>query len=195
MYEVIGTRASRALRVLWMLEEIGVDYTHTPAAPQSEEARAANPSGKIPAFRVGADVITDSVAIMTFLGDRHGALTAPAGTIERARQDALTQQIIDDLDATLWMAARHSFILPEEQRVPAVKEPLKWEFARNLARLSAAMQGEFLTGDTLSIPDILLSHCLRWAEIAKFPAPDDTLADWQARMQARPAFQRAVALP
>ena len=112
MYEVIGTRASRSLRVLWMLEEIGQPYTHLPAGPRSDEALAANPSGKVPSLRVEGDVITDSVAIMTYLGDHHGALTYPAGTILRARQDALTFQIIDDVDALLWTAARHGFILP-----------------------------------------------------------------------------------
>lgn len=37
MYEVIGSKASRAFRVLWLLEELGVDYDHTPqgrAAPR-----------------------------------------------------------------------------------------------------------------------------------------------------------------
>jgi len=51
MYEVIGSSASRTFRVLWMLEELGIAYTHVPAMPQSPEARAANPSGKVPVFR------------------------------------------------------------------------------------------------------------------------------------------------
>jgi len=106
MYEVIGTRASRAFRVLWMLEELGQTYSHVPAAPRSNEARAANPSGKVPALRVGETAITDSTAIMTYLGDAHGGLTHPAGTLGRARQDALTHQILDEIDAVLWMAAR-----------------------------------------------------------------------------------------
>ena len=195
MYEVIGTRASRALRVLWMLEEIGEAYTHVPCGPRSDEARATNPAGKVPAFRVDGTVLLDSVAIMTFLGDRHGQFTYPAGSIERATKDGFTLQILDDVDAVLWAAARHSFNLPEEHRVPAVKESLKWEFTRNLARLSDAMRGPFLTGDEMTIPDMLLTHCLRWAEGAKFPAPDAKLADLKARMEARPAFQKAVALP
>ncbi len=195
MYEVIGTRASRALRVLWMLEELGVPYTHTPCGPGSDEARAANPSGKIPAMRVDGAVLTDSSAIMAYLGDRHEALSHKAGTIERAQQDALTFQINDDIDAILWAAARHTFVLPEEHRVPAVKESLKWEYTRNIARLSDAMQGPFLMGDTMTVPDMLLAHCLRWAEGAKFPESGAKLAEFKARMEAREAFQRAVALP
>lgn len=195
MYDVIGTRASRALRVLWVLEELGQPYNHVPAGPRSDEARAANPSGKVPALRDGDAVVTDSTAIMTYLADKHGGLTYPAGTLERARQDALTHQILDDIDAVLWMAARHSFILPEEQRVGAVKEPLKWEYARNIARLSDALEGPFLMGETMTISDILLAHCLRWAEMAKFPEPDAKLIEFKARMEARPSFQKVVALP
>lgn len=195
MYEIIGTRASRALRVLWMAEELGLTYTHIPAKPRDDAARAANPSGKVPSLRAGDDVITDSVAIMTFLGDRHDALTYPAGTPERGRQDALTQQILDDVDAILWAAARHSFILPPEHRVPEVKDSLKWEYTVNLKRLSDALTGPFLMGEKMTIPDILLSHCLRWGEVANFPEPDAKLTGYLARLQDRPAFQRAVALP
>ena len=36
MYEIIGTRASRALRVLWMAEELGLTYTHIPAKPRDD---------------------------------------------------------------------------------------------------------------------------------------------------------------
>lgn len=195
MYEVIGTRASRAMRVLWMLEEMGVPYTHVPAAPHSDEVRAVNPSGKIPVLRGGDAVLTESVAIMTYLGDRHGKLTHPAGTIERAHQDALTHQILDDVDALLWATARHTFVLPEEHRVTGVKAAMKWEYARNIARLSKALEGPYLMGDRLTLPDLLLVHCLNWADIAKFPAPGARLADYQARLTARPAFQRAAALP
>ena len=36
MYQVIGTGKSRALRVLWMLEELGQPYEHVPVNPHSE---------------------------------------------------------------------------------------------------------------------------------------------------------------
>lgn len=195
MYQVIGTRASRTFRVLWMLEEMGVEYAHIPANPRSDEVRALNPSGKVPVLRDGDAVLTESVAIMAYLGDKHGQFCCPAGTVARARQDALSFQILDEIDAVLWATARHSFILPEEHRVPAIKEPMKWEYARNLKRLSDKLEGPFLMGEALSIPDILLTHCLRWAEIAKFPAPDDKLSEYKARMEARAAFQKVLALP
>ena len=41
---------------------------------------------------------------------------------QRAKQDALLHRVNDEIDAVLWTAARHSFILPEAERVPAVKK-------------------------------------------------------------------------
>jgi glutathione S-transferase len=194
MYTVIGTVKSRALRVLWMLEELGEPYDHVPAGPRSEDARRHNPSGKIPALLVDGQAITDSVAIMTFLADRHGALTHPAGTLDRARQDAFTNCINDEIDAVLWMAGRHSFVLPEEMRLPAIKESLRWEFAQSEARLGDALgDGPFLMGETMTIPDILLAHCIRWAGNANFPVTDPRIVAHRDRMLARPAFQRAAA--
>lgn len=195
MYKVIGSRASRGLRVLWMLEELGQPYEHVPAKPRSDEALAANPSGKIPALEVDGETITDSVAIMTYLADRHGALTYGAGTLERARQDALTLMILDEVEALIWMAARHSFVLPEEQRMPEVKKSLKWEYEQVLPRLEAALTGPFLTGEMMTIPDMLLAHCLSWAERAGFAESPAKLADLRARMEARDAFQRVLAMP
>lgn len=195
MYEVIGTSATRAFRVLWMLEELGVEYTHTPAGPRSAEVRKINPSGKIPAMRVGDKILTDSVAIMTFLGDSHGKLSYPAGTLPRAHQDGLTLQILDDLEALLWTAARHSFVLPEDQRVPEIKPALRNEYQVNIVRLEEAFTGPFLMGDMMTLTDILLTHCLRWAQTAQFPEPGTTLTAYRGRLEARPAFQKAVNLP
>jgi glutathione S-transferase len=194
MYTVIGTTKSRALRVLWMLEELGQPYDHIPAGPRSEDARRHNPTGKIPALLVDGVAITDSVAIMSYLADRHGALTYPAGTLERARQDAFTHLIIDEFDAVLWMAGRHSFVLPEEMRLPAIKESLRWEFDRSATRLADTLGDKpFLMGETMTIPDLLLAHCTRWAAAANFPVTDARIIAHRDRMLARPAFQRAAA--
>lgn len=193
MYEVIGNTQSRAFRVMWMLEELGQEYTLTAVKPHSEEARAANPSGKIPALRDGDDVIVDSAAIITYLADKHGALTYPAGTIERAQQDALTHTILDEMDSVLWAAARHKFILPEERRVPEVADSLKWEFGNHAARFGDRIAGEFLMGDRMTVPDILATHCLNWAFGAKFPITDQRLLDYAKRMRGRDAFKRAAA--
>lgn len=194
-YEVIGGVKSRTLRVLWTLEELGVSYTHVPALPRSDEVTKFSPAGKIPVLVVDHVPITDSVAIMTYLADKHAALTFAPGTIERARQDSLTNFILDEFDALLWTAAKHSFILPEDRRVPEVKEALKWEFERAQHNLIPRMaeDGPFLMGETMTIADILLAHCGGWAVTAKFPIVEPQFRDFVTMMRDRPAFARAMA--
>ena len=192
MYTVIGGTKTRAFRVMWMLEELGQPYDLNPAAPRSDEARKYNPSGKIPALVDGDEVLTDSVAVMTYLADKHGALTAPAGTPARARQDAMTFWLIDEFDAVLWAAAKHSFVLPEEARVPAIKDSLKAEFERAASTLSDRLEGPFLMGDQISLPDLLAVHCINWSIGAKFPRVDDKLNLWAKSLRERPAFVAAM---
>lgn len=195
MYTVIGPVRSRTARVLWMLEELGQPYDHIPAPPQSEGVTAINPAGKVPVLIEGATPITDSTAIIQYLADRHQALTHPAGTLDRARQDSLTQFLLDEFDAALWMAARHSFILPPQMRQAAIKDSLKWEFERSQKTLVARMAetGDFLMGDVMTVPDIILTHCLTWAGAAGFPIHEARLLVYADTLRARPAYLRAMA--
>lgn len=194
MYTVIGTTGSRALRVLWLLEELGEPYEHVKAEPRSEGVVAFNPAGKVPVLIVDGTPVTDSTAILQFLADRHGRFTHAAGSLERARQDSLTQFLLDEFDAALWMAARHSFILPEELRMAGIKNTLRWEFEHSQRTLVARMgEGDFVMGEVMTVPDIILTHCLTWALAAKFPIVEHRLSDYLARMRARPAYLRAQA--
>ncbi|WIY26978.1 glutathione S-transferase family protein [Parasedimentitalea psychrophila] len=193
MYKLYGSVKSRAFRVLWMLEEIGEPYQLIEAAPHHPDVLALNTSGKIPVLVDGDAVITDSTAIITYLADKHGKLTHAAGTIKRAHQDSLTQMVLDEFDSVLWTAARHSFILPEDRRVPQVKDSLKWEFERNLERLGKSFDGPFLQGDSFTIADITATHCLNWALVAGFPVSDTTMRAYAKEMREREAFKRALA--
>ena len=194
MYQVIGTGKSRALRVLWMLEELGQPYEHVAVNPHSEGVTPFNPAGKVPVLVVEGTPITDSTAILTYLADRHGALTHPAGTLERARQDSLTQLILDEFDAALWLAARHSFVLPEEMRLAAIKNTLRWEFERSQKTLVHRMAEDgFLMGEVMTVPDLILTHCLTWALTARFPITEHRLTDYLEIMRARPGYLRAQA--
>ena len=195
MYTVVGSRTNRTFRVLWALEELGIEYDHKPYPVRSPEALEHSPTGKLPALIAESEVITDSAAIITFLADRHGGLTFPAGSVQRAKQDALLHRVNDEIDAVLWTAARHSFILPEAERVPAVKDSLKLEFARSLDRLMEQIDGPYLMGDTMTIPDIILVHCGGCASNAKFPIENEACNAYSKRLRERDAVKRAAALP
>lgn len=193
MYQVIGGVRSRALRVLWMLEELGETFEHIDASPGSDAVKAVNPSGKVPVLVVDGTALTDSSAILSYLADKHGALSFPAGTLDRARQDGLMHKVLDELDAVLWTAARHSFVLPEDQRMPEIKGPLKWEFVRSCESLIEAMgDGPYLMGETFTIADIVCAHCLSWAINAKFAVENEDLRAYLGRCRDRDAFKRAA---
>ncbi|MEJ8474914.1 glutathione S-transferase family protein [Roseibium algae] len=191
MYKVIGTPQSRALRVIWVLEELGEDYTLDPAFPQTDIVRANNSTGKIPVLIDGDDILTDSIAICTYLADKHGNLTFPAGSIERARQDSFTQFAVDELEGALWTAAKNTFVHPEDIRVPAVKNVCKIEFAKALKTLEERLGNKpYVMGNTFTIADIIIGHCSGWATSAKFDLPETgTIADYFQRLRERPAYQ------
>ena len=190
MYKVLGIAQSRTFRVLWMLEEIGECYEHISAKPGSSEIIKFNGSGKVPLLLDGKDVLTDSSAIVSYLGDKHKKLSFQSGSIERAYQDSMVFRIIDEVDMILWLAARHSFILPEERRVNAIKPSLKWEFERNIDRIMSEKESKFLMGDEFMLPDIILAHCGSWARSAKFPLENRRFNDYINLCYDRPAVRR-----
>jgi glutathione S-transferase len=190
---VHGAVRSRALRVMWMLEELGLPWAHVPSAPRSEAVMTVNPAGKIPVLVVGDVVLTDSVAIVQFLADRAQLLTHRAGTLERAVQDGFTQFCVDEIEGALWTAGKHSFVLPEPLRTPGVKDAARWEFARALKTLEARLGDRpFVMGDDFTVPDLLLGHCAGWAVAAKFALPDGPVGAYFERVRARPALRRAM---
>ena len=195
MYKVIGNTNTRTLRVLWAMNEIGLEYEHLKVGAHSAEVQLANVSGKVPSLEVNGVNITDSTAIITYLADKYNQLTFPAGTIERAQQDSFTQFILDELDSILWTAARHSFVLPKEMRVSELKGTLRWEFARSLKVLESRMgTGPNVMGEEFTIPDIILTHIGGWARVAKFDIPDGKLRDYFRQQIKRPAYISAINL-
>ena len=192
MYKVIGTAQTRTMRVYWMLEELGQEYEMALIPPRAEDVRALNPSGKIPCLLVDGEAIIDSVAIIQFLADKHGQLTFPAGTIKRAQQDSFTQFCVDEIEGALWMAAKNTFIHPEEHRVPAIKATARYEFATAMKTLETRLgDNEFVMGDTFTVPDLLLGHCANWAKSAKFDLPDGPIGEYFKRVTSRAAYTRA----
>ena len=192
MYTLYGTLASRAFRVGWMLEELGQPWDLVQAPPHSEAIYAVSKAGKIPAMVLDSgEVLTGSVAIMSFLADRHAALTFAAGTPDRARQDAMLHRLNADMDGLLWAASLHSRILPEEHRVPGVVESAKRAFGQSLADLAKDFEGPFLMGEVMTPADMLATHCLGWARMAGFPLENDTMMTYAKSMTRRDAYRSA----
>ena len=194
MYTLIGSPKSRAFRVLWMLEELDLEYEIEPAAPRSEAALAVNPSGKIPALKVGDDVVIDSTAICQYLADRHGKFTFPAGSIERALQDSWLHFVLDEVDSVLWFNAKHTFVLPEELRSATAREACKYDFDRAMRFFEKRFgRGPYVMGDDFTVPDLLFGHCAGWAvNGAGWEFPAGPVADYVERVRSRPACLRSL---
>lgn len=188
---IIGATRSRTFRVLWLAEELGLTYEHLAELPRSETVTKLNPLGQIPVLRDGDMVIPDSLAILHYLADRAGRFTHPAGTPERALMDARINFVLTEMEAPLWLAARHSFVLPEERRHPEIKPWLKDDF-RDAGEKFATLLGdaEYFAGETFTIADIVAAHTIGWAITAKFE-PSDALKAYMRRMSERTAWGRA----
>lgn len=83
---------TRAVRALWLLEEIGAAYelvrVDVRAGAQSDPAfRVISPLGKVPALVDGETVVAESGAICAYLGDRfpEAKLAPPLGSPLRGR--------------------------------------------------------------------------------------------------------------
>jgi glutathione S-transferase len=194
MYKVIGHPQARTVRVLWALEEMGLDYELVPATPQSEGILAVNPSGKVPALIVEDHVLTDSVAILYFLSDRHKQLTEQPGSLKRARMDSFVMYALDELDAPLWALAKSKFALPEKYRVPNTNIATEYEFAKAQERLEAQIgSGLFAMGEDFTIADIVIGHCASWGKNRGLDWRAGPVSDYFHRVLERPALARARA--
>ncbi|WP_439528048.1 glutathione S-transferase family protein [Pannonibacter sp.] len=188
MYKVIGNPRSRAARIYWMLEELGQPYEIVLAKPHSPEVLALNPGGKIPVLIDGDAALTDSVAIVQYLADKHDGCTFAAGTVNRAIQDSFTQFCVDEVEGALWTAAKQGMFY--ENAAPPMQEICKKEFAKALDTLAKRLgNNAYVMGDTFTVPDLILGHCGGWAAMSKFPVPKDgPLYDYFKRLRERPAY-------
>jgi glutathione S-transferase len=184
---------SRAANVVWMLEEVGVEYelrwVDIMAGEQKKpELLALNPMGKLPVLVDGDVVVTESAAIALYLADRHApGRLAPA---------------LDDPARGAYL--RWSFFAPSVIEPGSLAKMSGWEFKPGqagwgtydamLAAIDHALsRGDYLLGDRFSMADVVFGGTLRY--MLRFQAlPASPLVKAYAeRLGARPALQRAEA--
>lgn len=200
MIDVYTYVGSRSLRVVWALEELGVEYQcHALRLDRGEgktpEHLARHPDGKVPVLVDGELTLFESAAICRYLAARYGADSGlmPTDVAGQARLDQWLFFLLTELEQPLWNQAKHTFALPEAQRVPAMIPTAAWEYRRALAALMRRFNGDgWLMGERFSLADIFLAQILGWSQKAKHPVPEE-LKEYLARCMARPAYARAVA--
>jgi len=77
MLKIFHSAGTRAFRVIWVCEELGVPYEivpvdFSPANRASPEWRAMNPVGKVPVMTDGDMKMFESCAMMQYVLDRYG---------------------------------------------------------------------------------------------------------------------------
>lgn len=193
-----GAGTSRTLRPHWALAELGVEYVSKPIGPrtgetQTAEFRALNPKEKIPVMVDGDLVLTESAAIVTYLGDRFGGLAPVPGTVERARYNEWLSYILMELDAhTLYVMRKHGDLKHLYGEAPAALAAARAGFEKQLrwARPRIEVAGH-LVGENFTGVDILMTSCLDWAVAYGLKLPDPFLG-YLSRQHERPAFTTAV---
>jgi len=196
--KLYGCANSRSLRALWAVEHTGAPCDYVPVDLFKGEGRspaflAVNPGGKVPVLVDGAVTLTESLAIVTYLGEKFpDSRLVPATLALRADYWRWCSFVVTELEQPLWTIARHRFILPKAQRLPQL-EPLQIaDFAAAATLLAGALRDrEYLLEGGFSGADILAGHTLAWARSARVPLGHATLESYLDRMNAHPALIRA----
>ena len=127
MLQLYGSVNSRAMRNIWMLNELGVSYGHKdwlPRAPETKtpEFRALNANSRVPTIDDDGFILSESMAINIYLAKKHKSPLYPAD----AKTEALVLQWslweTDRLDRQVVDYQRHSSQLPAAERKPEVAE-------------------------------------------------------------------------
>ena len=184
---------SRAAGTLWALEEAGVACDLQVVDIMKGEQKqpkllALNPMGKLPTLQDGDVVVTEAAAICLYLADRYApGRLAPA---------------LDDPRRGTYL--RWSFFAPSVIEPAVMAKTGGWTYREGAAGWgnydtmlaateSALAKGPFLLGEQFSMADVVMGGLLRFMLQFKTIEPKPAFSEYVARLDARPAFQRAEA--
>ena len=204
---------SRSQRVLWLLEELGLEYQikryqrdpRTMLAPA--ELRQVHPLGKSPVITDGEQTIAESGAIVEYLIDRYGheRLRPAAGSAERLRYTYWLHYAEGSAMTPLLM--KLVFNRMQTAKMPFLAKPVARAIARkalssfvdpNIALHLDYMASElgkstWFAGEEFSGADIQMSFPLEAAAArGGLNATRPFLMAFLQRIHARPAYQRAL---
>jgi len=189
---------SRSQRILWLLEELGTPYeirfyerdAQTRLAPP--ELKAVHPLGKSPVITDGERTVIESGAIIDYILRRHGEgrlQPEPAGKAYDEHQQWLHYaegSAMLPLMLQLYVARLGEAGAPLQPRIDS-------EIANHLGYVEGCLVGRpFLMGEELTGADIQMSFVAEVARAFGRLADCPNLTAWLERLQARPAYRRAL---
>lgn len=194
---------TRAVRVRWVLEEIGVLYQLSVVnlwrgAHKSKDYLKIHPLGKVPALEIDSTIIFESLGICLYLADRfvHADL-APVVTDRKRRADYCA-----------WMAFSAGTLEPsifEQSRAKKARErgiasiglgPALTPFGNVASYMEHHLaERKFLLGDRMTAADIMNGSMMAWAQDIGLLEGRQSIQAWIANLKARPAYSRAMQNP
>jgi len=196
---VYGYPETRSVRIVWLLEELGLEYEYQAIDLIRGEARrepylSINPQGKVPALKTDQGIICESLAIMNYLCSMkpEPGLMPNESAYQRALYDQWSVYAVTELEQPLWTMAKHKFVLPKEYRVNEVLPAAEYEFQKALLSLSKGLADrEYILGPRFSAVDILLGQCLMWGMSFGQRIEQESIQAYVKRLVERPALVRA----
>jgi glutathione S-transferase len=204
---------SRSQRVLWLLEELAVPYevvryerdAVTSRAPES--LRKVHPLGRSPVVTEDGLTIAESGAILEYIVERHGAgrMIPPPGTPERlqyrywlhfAEGSAMPPLLLKLIFQRIASAPMPFFVKPIARGIAAkVREGFIDPTLRDqLDYIAELSRRPWFAGDDITAADVQMSFPLQVAMArASAGTPRPGIIAFLARIEARPAYQRALA--
>ena len=200
MLKLYGTPPTRALRVVWLLNELGLEHELHPVDLMQDEHHqqdflSLNPAAKVPVLVDGNLVLTESAAIQLYLAEKYPQAGFIPETLEdRAQMYRWMFFLVTEVEQPLWRIARHTFVYPDEKRIPQDVELARQECLEMIAVLERHMsEREFMVGDRLSVADFNAAYTLDWANTDEMLASAPRLRDYLKAMYARPTAPPTIA--
>lgn len=190
---------SRSQRIVWLLEELGAPYrivqyrrdAKTNLAPP--ELRAIHPLGKAPVIEDGERVLAESGAIVEYLAERYGGgrLVPARGTSEHVSY--LHWLHFAEGTIMLHLVAR-LYLSRVGEAGQALLARVEGMIGAELDLVEAALgRSAHIAGAEFSAADVQMLFPLEFAAFARLVGERHArLREYLARMQARPAYRRAV---
>ena len=193
---------TRSLRVVWALNELGVDAdieTRVFERPKLKEPeyRKLNPVGKTPVFFDGDKRMIESVAIIEYVSNKYAGGKLSRNATHTDYGDYLQFMEFGEagMGGYVGMLLGQTLLLPEEQRIEAMKIWSVNETKNCLDFLEQHLSGRNFLLDEFSLADISVGYILFLIKISRNgKLMGDNVSGYLDRLMAREAFQQASAL-
>lgn len=198
--KLYGTPPTRALRAIWLINELEIDCEIVMVDMGAEEHRSAgllalNPTGKLPFLVDGEDVVSESCAIQMYLADKHaGKGFMGADLSERGQIYRWMFFLATEIEQPLWRVALHTRMYPEHDRLAGDVPLAQRDAEAMIGILEDHMKDrEFIVGNRLSVADFNAAYTLDWAREAGILGGAPGLSAYIERLYARPKAPPTIA--